>query len=100
MPNDYSSILSQEDIEHYANLAAPASKWVPDAVVNLRSRYDRLAASHTALLSLCGELREGIENYIGDRGTGKINISKLPSALNQLRKLLAAYPLTKGAKAE
>jgi hypothetical protein len=53
--------------------------------------------AYDQLFSLCGELRGGIENYIGEKGTGKINISKLPSALNRLRELLAACPLTKGA---
>jgi len=83
MPN-YSAILSAEVFAD--NLRA--ARFHADYYVACDCAKN-VEASHTALLSLCGELREALDAVEG--------FCTFPLTRNRVRELLAAYPLTKGA---
>ena len=75
MPNDYSAILVPKEF-HVAHT------WKRDIA------YDQL-------FSLCGELREGL-GLVRDK-TIRTNGRLTNEELHRIDRLLAAYPLTKGA---
>ena len=75
---DYSAILSVDEF----------ARELADDVTSF-SGGKKLQASHTALLSLCGELRDALDAVEG--------FCTFPLTRNRVRELLAAYPLTKGA---